>query len=242
LPTGFDPINSFEVEENYNITASGANFGIGMIYRPVDFIQVGASLVTPTFYQFTDNYTASIKSDWNNFDYYGDGEKLNNVNERFDEPLISEYNLSTPMRLNTGATFISKIGFITADIEFINYAKAKYTNDVSAGFDSENTDIKSEYQSVINYRVGGEYRYEKFRLRGGFNYLSNPLINSSVNIGQTGFSGGFGYRDKNFFIDFTSTYTQTKGTRIPYYVSSNSPVADQKFSYNNYIVTVGFTF
>jgi hypothetical protein len=242
-PAGFDPVNSMEIEENYSITGSGANFGLGVIYRPVNFIQVGASLVTPTFYQITDNYDASIKSSWNKFDYYGDGSTiLNDVNEKFDQPLISQYNLTTPMRINTGATFISKIGFISADVEFVNYAKAKYTNDVSAGFGPENNDIKSTYQSAINYRVGGEYRLKKYRARAGFNYMSNPLVRDYTKLSQIGYSAGVGYRGKSFFVDLTSTLTNTKGTRIPYFLQNNQPVANQKFRYNNYMVTVGFTF
>jgi hypothetical protein len=245
-PQGFDPLSGYEVEENYNITGSGVNFGLGMIYRPVNFIQIGASFTTPTFYQITDHYDAKITSHWNpDFDYYGDGEFLpdpDDVNEKFDQPVLSEYNLSTPMRLSTGATFISKIGFVSADVEFVNYARAKYSTDMSEGFESENSNIKAEYQSVINYRLGAEYRYQKFRVRGGFNYMTDPLVNSNTNIGQTGFSGGLGFRDKHFFVDLASTYTQTKGTRIPYYAAGGDPIANQKFKYNNFLVTVGFTF
>jgi hypothetical protein len=243
-PAGFDPITSFEIEENYSISGSGVNFGLGLIYRPVDFIQVGASLVTPTFYQVTDNYDASVRSVWNDFDYYGDqSEMLNAVNERFDQPLISEYNLTTPMRLNTGATFIvSKMGFISADIEFVNYSKAKYTNDMSEGFEPENSDIKSTYESVINYRVGAEYRYEKFRVRGGFNYMNDPLVRNNTNLRQTGFSGGLGYRGKNFFIDLASIFTQANGRRVPYFVRDGQPSADQKFKTTSYMATIGFTF
>lgn len=230
----FNEVESFEVEENYNISGNGVNFGVGLIYRPIDFLQVGASILTPTFYQLTDRYEASVSSDWNGFD---------DESQAFDQPMISEYNITTPMRINTGATLISKIGFISADVEFVNYSKTKYTSDISEGFEPENSDIKAEYQSVVNYRLGGEYRYDKFRFRAGFNYMTNPLINEkAIDKSQLGLSAGFGYREKNFFIDLATTYTQYNGTRVPYFIQGTDPQASQKFNQNNYLLTIGFTF
>jgi hypothetical protein len=69
-------------------------------------------------------------------------------------------------------------------------------------------------------------------------------MDDTVDRAITGFSGGFGYREKSFYIDFAATLTQTKGTRIPYFVSNRGPVpvADQKFTTTAYMVTVGFPF
>ena len=76
------------------------------------------------------------------------------MSEHFEDiPVISEYNLSTPLRVTTGATFISKFGFISGEVEFVNYAKAKYDSDIADDFDAENEGVKAEYQPVVNYRV-----------------------------------------------------------------------------------------
>ena len=237
---GYDPLKSFEIEETYDIEGNGFNFNVGMIYRPIDRIQLGASFSTPTAYSITDTYSASIRSSWNNFDYYSDGSQvLNDVDERFDVPFISEYDLRTPMRLNTGVTYITKKGFISTDLEFINYSKGKYdAEDESYSF--ENDEIKASYKSVINYRVGGEYRLGEWRFRGGVNLMADPNKNGRVNQRQNIFSVGAGYHTADFFIDLAILHSQTKGTRIPYFADAFTPVANQTFRATSAIITVGF--
>jgi len=177
---GYNPLDYFEMEENLDISGSGVNFTVGLIYRPIHFIQIGASYVTPTYYQITDSYNAGMGAEWNGFDYYGDGSTiLNSTSEEFGEELISDYNLTTPMKFSTGATFISKFGFISGDIEVVNYGKAKYdSNTGGVSFTGDNDDIKSSYASVINYRVGAEYRYEILRVRAGYRFMADPYSSS----------------------------------------------------------------
>jgi hypothetical protein len=238
---------TFQIEENYEIEGNGVNFNLGMIYRPMDNLQIGAAFSTPTIYGLTDTYDASIKTDWNSgssntYDYYGDGSMVvDQVNERFDVPYISEYNLQTPMRLSTGLTYISKSGFISGEIELLNYAKAKYKSD-DMDFSYDNQDIKSFYQSVVNYKLGGEYRMESWRFRGGLNLMSNPVKNSSTDYQTMTYSGGVGYRKKDYFVDLALLYSTSKGNRIPYFASDFTPSADQKFNTATVLITVGFPF
>jgi hypothetical protein len=239
-------LEDLTLEENYDIKGSGINFTLGAIYRPVDFLQFGVSYVTPSYYSISDSYTARIETNWNNYDYYRDitdDDNLNNVSEEFDAPLISEYSLTTPGKLSAGATFISKIGFLSADIEYVNYARAKYSADIADEYEAENDDVRAEYKSVINYRAGAEYRFSKYRVRTGFNYMADPMVRTNnINRSILGFSGGFGYREKNFFIDLAGQFLKTEGNRTPYFVNGATPVAAQKFTNNNYILTLGFIF
>lgn len=238
-------VKDLKVEEDYDIQGSGFNFTIGAIYRPVDFLQIGASLVTPTSYSITDTYTARVESTWN---MYNNGDPAyptqSKVWEEFDRPVVSDYTLRTPMRFTTGATLISKIGFISADVEFVNYAKGKYRSDFADEFQLDNEDIKADYASVMNYRVGAEYRYQKFRVRGGFNYMTNPLRDTELNRSITSFSGGLGYKEKSFYIDLAAVHSQSDGRRIPYFPGDGraTPVATQEYKSMNYILTLGFTF
>jgi long-subunit fatty acid transport protein len=236
-----------EIEENYNIEGNGVNFNLGMIYRPIDKLQIGAAFSTPTIYGLTDTYDASIRTNWNasgstTYDYYGDGSMvLDEVNERFDVPIISEYSFQTPLRLTTGLTYISKSGFISGEIEFLNYAKSKYKSD-EMDFSFDNQDIKSFYQSVVNYKVGGEYRMENWRFRGGLNLMSNPVKNSSIDYQTLTYSGGVGYRKKDYFVDLALLYSTSEGKRIPYFASDFTPSANQKFNAATVLITVGFPF
>lgn len=243
----YQPIDNFNTNEYYDIRGSGVNFTVGAIYRPLDFLQIGASLVTPSFYKLTDTYSARITSEWN---YFGDPDNPSfpdqrDVTEHFEDiPLISEYNISTPLRVTTGATFISKFGFISADVEFVNYSKAKYNSDITGDFSPENDGIKSAYKSVVNYRVGAEYRHDIFRVRAGFNYMADPHRQTSgLDRSIKSFSGGLGVKMDSFFADVGAVFSSTEGSRSPYFSSiAPNPVALQKLKTANYILTVGFTF
>jgi hypothetical protein len=240
----YDPIEYFETNEEYDIRGSGYNFTVGAIVRPVNFLQVGASIVTPTVYNIVDNYTARIDSRWNIYDNGSDSYPTQpDVYEEFGEPLISEYTLRTPMKVSGGATFISEFGFITADVEFVNYSKAKYTSQISDDFSYENDGIKGQYTPVINYRAGAEYRHEQYRVRAGYSFQADPYRDDDqANQSIHSFSGGVGYRGTSFFVDATAVFSNTERNRSPYFVDGVDPVAFQKFRNTNYIVTFGFIF
>jgi hypothetical protein len=239
----YNPLDNFQTDEDYNIRGSGVNLTLGAIVRPIDFLQVGISYATPTYYNIVDNYNARIDSRWNTYDngnpnYPDDPE----VYELFGQPLTSEYNLSTPSRLSGGLTLISKIGFITFDVERSNYSGARYDSNIEADFNSENSSIKAEYDVVYNFRTGAEYRFDKYRVRGGFNYMPDPFSFNEVDQSIKTISGGLGYRDKKYFLDFAAIFSNTNRSRSPYFVDGPDPIAYQKFTTATYMMTVGFLF
>lgn len=252
FPASDTVINSLSVTENLQIKGTGFNATVGFIVRPVDFLQLGASFTTPTIYSITDTYNATMNTRWKNFDYYGDGTTILNDESAFTDDVISEYTLTTPLKFSAGVAFISKVGFITGDIELINPAQARYTiNDMYGGygFDAENNEIKNLYKNTVNYRIGAEFRYEIFRLRGGFGVQGNSyqkgldLDNSITNI-----SGGVGIRKNNYFVDLALiNSSQKKYYYQPYYVENEvgeniSPTASVKRNTFTGMITVGFTF
>lgn len=243
---GFDPLDRFEANEEYDIQGSGFNLTVGAIVRPVDFLQIGFSAVTPTYYSVTDSYIADMNSYWNNFDYYQDNSViLNDEFARFDVPLISEYDLRTPAKATGGLSLISKFGFISADAEFVNYGKGKYTSNVDGeSYSSDNADIKAAYKNVVNVRVGAEFRYEKFRVRGGFSHQPDPYrVKEGVDRKIQALTGGVGVRTKKFFLDAAVVYLKTTKRRSPYSpIDLPTPWAQQQIGMTNVVVTAGFPF
>ncbi|NBW35994.1 MAG: hypothetical protein EBR30_13425 [Cytophagia bacterium] len=242
----YNPLSSFQLDENFDIQGSGVNFTVGAIYRPVDFVQVGLSYVTPTVYDISDAYSARIDARWNNFDYYNDGQTiLNNAFAEFDVPVISEYTLNTPGKLTAGAAFMQEFGFITADVEYVNYGNAKYSSNVQGeSYDADNNVISDLYRDVVNVRVGAEFREDIFRLRLGYSLQPDPYrFNSSINRSIQTISGGVGIRQEKFFIDLAFVQAHTEGRRIPYTVPGlPSPEASLKIKNTTIMATVGFPF
>jgi len=246
LDPTFNPLDNLVLVEELDIRGTGINGTLGIIARPMDLIQVGISYTSPTLYKVTDTYRASLNTLWNNFDYFGDGDLLRDVSEESDD-VISEYDLRTPGRLNLGASiFFEKFGFLSADIEMVNYAGANYSEGISGiSFESDNEQIDELYQNTFNYRLGGEFRYNNFRARAGFSYMPNPFKTeqNGVNRQLTSLSTGIGYRNKSFYVDAAFVFSQGKSTYRPYTINSaESPLVmlTNKTSFG--MITIGFPF
>jgi len=241
-----DVFNNLQLNETLDIKGNGINATLGVIARPVDFLQVGLSFATPTYYEISEVYTAGMSTSWKNFDYYGDGSKLlNNQQAETDPPVMSDYTLTTPMKLSTGLAYISKFGLITADVDFVNPGKAKYSSNTSGvTFDNENKDIRNTYSQAINYRIGAEYRYKIFRVRAGYGMQGNTY-NSSLNVNNsiTTLSGGVGIRIQKFYTDFAYVHTQGNAYYQPYsFFDGPGPIADLNRTTNMGMITFVFTF
>ncbi len=242
-----EPLEHLTLTENLRISGSGFNASLGLIFRPLEFIQVGISYATPTLYKLTDSYNATMTTRWNDFDYYGDGSRILQDESEETEDIISEYDLRTPGRLNLGASFfIQKYGFISADVEMVNYSGTKYSSAISGiDFSSDNDDIKSLYQSTFNYRLGGEFRYENFRARAGFSYMPDPFQSEQNGVSRdlTSLSGGLGFRNKKFYIDVAMVFTQGKNSYRPYRVNTpESPLVTLTNNTTFGMLTLGFPF
>ena len=236
--------NDLQLKELLDIRGNGINATLGLIARPLDFLQVGASFSTPTYFEITETYDANLKSSWKEGLVYYDGSPLGEFDEKTDQ-VISDYTLTTPLKFSTGLAYISKFGLITADIDFVNPSKAKYSSNVTGvTFDNENDGIRSTYTSAINYRIGGEYRYKIYRIRAGYGMQGNTY-NSELNLDNSikTFTGGVGIRIEKFYADFA--FIQSSGTAYyqPYsFFDGPGPIADLDRKTTTGMITFGFTF
>jgi hypothetical protein len=212
-PTDAD-LNSLLLEDNYELNGSGVVATVGLIGRPINPLLIGLSYTTPSYYAIEQirNITLTANYEGNDIQSYG-----------FDyEPF--NYAIITPSRLRLGLTyFFGKYGFITGDIENINYTGAKLSNvDIDLSFSDANQTINT-YESVTNYRLGAEFRYEIFRLRGGFSYSADPIKNNyDESEGKISFGGGI--RTEKFFMDLAVISSQGKESSISPYPSQEAIV------------------
>ena len=229
-PDYINPLNSYTLEENLNISGGGINATLGLIFRPADFMQIGGSLTTPTYYSIDDEYDARLNVDYIDF----------NDEDAETDILVSNYSLITPLRVSGGATFfIGKYGFVSADIEMLNYGKNNIKSDDFFTLE-DNQDISAKYGKSYNLKFGSEYRYDMFRFRAGYGHYAKPQIGegSSRNV----FSGGFGVRVKKYFLDLAVVNTQFSEAYSPYPLGSDTPVADINNSNTKGVITFGVNF
>jgi len=242
-----EPLLDLSLEETLEIRGSGVNITAGATFRPKDFVQIGISATSRTYYELSDTYNASMRTSWDGFDYFEDGSLILTNEQHASELIASDYSLSTPGRLNAGATFfLEKKGFFTVDVERVNYAKAKY-DAITQGlsFDFENRDIRSLYQAVYNIRSGIEYRLNAIKFRGGYAYMPQPFkaTQNEIPTNIQRVTGGIGYREKSFYLDLAVVHTFGENTYRPYAINSaNTPLVVFKPNSTNVMFTIGLPF
>ncbi|WP_146948126.1 OmpP1/FadL family transporter [Cyclobacterium qasimii] len=227
------------LQENLTLTGSGVNVGLGIIYKPIDELNVGLNFKSPTWTQFNEEYDADIFANF--FPPFQDPE-FGNVSESDAQTdiFMSSYSLRTPMRIGTGLTyFFGKNGFITADANFLDYSSANLRSNVF-NTEQDNIEISNLYGQTINYSVGGELRVKMFRLRAGYAYFGDPIKDpGNLDRSTNQISGGVGVKLSGFSIDLGLVNSKFNS----YY--SSFPGADLAITDNNRttgLLTLGFSF
>ena len=267
-----DITNQSLLTENLLTEGIGVNGTFGVIGRPIQQMTIGFSLITPTYFAMSERYTFNSFAQFNNFDMrnYGqyfdanydlivnenaefttffESEAVLNEETFFADESIFEYNLSTPLRLNGGLTFfINKNGFISADIEYLDYSNMNVSGQ-GASLEEDNNAISALYKSVVNYRIGGEWRVKKFRVRAGYQYRPNPYNIDQLDLTTQSISAGLGYRSSKFFADLAGTSTSFKTRYSPYLLDNSgndpifqSPNVNIENSDINIVLTLGLFF
>ena len=86
-----------------------------------------------------------------------------------------------------------------------NYAKTQFKPNNEIIFSSLNSQIQNELQDTYEFRVGGEYKIQKWSVRGGYRYEQSPY-KVSVALGNLfSYSGGLGYNFGDSKLDISYT-------------------------------------
>ncbi len=221
--------NKMSLYEELATRGSGFNLKFGMILRAADWLRIGGAVHSPTWYNnMSDEWRSILTTDFDNNDHYYEESPYG----------YYDYNLETPWKALGGISFIiGKVALVSADYEFIDYTSARLRG-VEYGFSNENAAISNKYSATQNIRIGGEYKIGNFAVRGGYAMFGSPFA-SSINDGEiTYFTGGLGYREKNFFVDLAYVRSVSDEDYYLYY----SEKAVNTLSSNNFLLTIGLRY
>ncbi len=196
-------------EESLSTTGSGVNFKFGMILRPTQAIRIGGAVHSPTGLNLNDESDFAIGYTFTDDQGTSSGFAESDV-------LPFEYRIRTPWRYFANAGFIiQRYGFISVDLEWVDYSSAEFRYN---GFQEEenfaNQGINNSLQSVMNVRIGGEFAYKLFRIRGGFGLLPSPFAGDTEQ--NFSYSAGLGYRSEKFFADLAWKNRRETVGYVPY--------------------------
>ncbi|WP_113635420.1 OmpP1/FadL family transporter [Nubsella zeaxanthinifaciens] len=222
---------------NYNQTqdtkGSGVNAKLGVIFRPIPEFRIGANIQSPTWFNINDSFT----------------EDSNDPNVLGSETYDFSYNLRTPLKASLGSSYvIGNRALISADIDFVDYSTIKFSS--SDGGDTQiiannNRDVRQLFQSAINYRIGGEVKVTDFiSLRAGYGNNGSAYKDDKDEqyFATQFYSGGLGYRNKNYYFDVAYQRVNTHSTFSPYQLQGLEPVAEATNNKNNVFLTFGVRF
>lgn len=239
---GISPeFNNMTFDEFFSTTGVGFNAKLGVIYRVNQNFRLGGAIHTPTFFGLSDQYYTSINSSLT----------LAGSPQAFEaESSVSNfsYNLISPWRAVGSAGFMfGKYGFISADVEFINYGSSQFNFETDPTFEQDlNKELAESFNSAVNLRVGGEARYGVFAVRAGAGYLMSPYQDfyTGADEGMLNLSMGIGLREKNVFLDLGVARNMYSETYLPYTVpnGTNNPEVANAVVKTQFVGSIGFRF
>ena len=236
----------------------GFNVKLGAIYRPAEYFRLGLALHTASFIFLKDERTANLNTILE--DTAGNAENFSVSSLLFtnNEAGEANYRQFTPWKAIFSASYVfreienvkKQRGFLTADVEYVNYKGSRFGKSGSKNTGSKqyytalNDVIKDYYKGAFNFRVGGELKFNTFMTRLGFAYYGNPYADKTYKASRTLLSGGIGYRNKGFFVDLTYIHSITKDVNYPYRLEdrSNPYYATQRQKSGMIAATIGWKF
>lgn len=252
--------NNFDamlINEDLSTRGTGINAKLGVIFKLQDVWRVGLAFHSPTLFGLKDNYYVQMQTDTE--DYMG----LQTQNSEFVSGAPSEfrYTFVTPYRAMASVSYVlhqvadvsQQRGFLTADLEYINYKAASYQPDGETVNDqgtkeylrSVNRAIDNAYKGTFNFRVGGELKFTTLMVRAGAAFYGNPYQNiNGEKANRLNLSGGLGYRDKGFFADLTYVHAMNRDVHFAYRLEDPTAYSGAKLRQNmgNVLLTVGLKF
>jgi hypothetical protein len=253
-----NPNNRFNYgmfSENLQTSGVGVNLKLGMIYKPSEFWRLGLAFHTPTFYALTDTYEEQVTLN----DDVPDNNAVHDDSKNYNNGEKNEfkYDLVTPYRVIGSVSYVireiqdvtKQRGFLTADVEYVNYKASSFSPDDQANTaDTDknylkqlNKAVDKAYKGAFNFRVGGELKFTTIMFRLGAAYYANPYNNiHGENGSKLNLSGGLGYRNKGFFVDLTYVQGINKDVQFAYRLTK-SPYygANIKNTAGNVLLTFG---
>lgn len=239
LESDFDRLRDFTLTDFLDVSGTGVNGTLGVIYRPNDLVRFGISATTPTYFRMLEESRTSLLTNISNIQL-SDGVSSISLETA---PSDFEYTLTTPFRASGGVSFfLGKNGFVSGDVEYVAYNNAKLGRELS-GF---NSDISTNYQPTVNVRLGGEYRQEIYRVRGGVAFFGDPYKDAFDNLDRTrmAFTGGVGVRLPSFFVDLAVVHSRYKSGYTPYTLENPAfePSATIQNAFTNAVISFGTFF
>ncbi len=202
-----DRVNRLQFDNDLHTTGTGFSFQLGAIAKVTNEIRLGLAYESPTWYRLTDDLSQKLVVVSGNLS----GELPQDVVDPQFINYYEPYKLRTPSKITGSFAYVfGKSGLISIDYAIKDYANTTFLPKNDSYFRDQNNIINSALKNTGELRIGGEYKIEKWSLRGGYRFEKSPYKNSNTIGDLTGYSGGVGYNFGSTKVDLAYSNAQRK--------------------------------
>lgn len=230
-------IDQIGFQENLWVLGSGFSAQVGAILKLGDSFRLGATYDSPTWLYLSEETTQSIETRR----VLDGGNTLIEVVDPRIINVFADYRMRTPGQVKASAAVLfGQAGLISFDYGYKDFGNTEFTTN-DPFFNIQNSLIENTLAASSSYRLGGEYRINKWSLRGGYRFEESPFQDTSLMGDLTGYSFGFGYGMDNVKIDLSYSTAQQDRSEALYGTGLTTPTnIDQR--QDVYTLSVGFFF
>ncbi|MFT6369275.1 MAG: hypothetical protein ACJAUQ_000404 [Maribacter sp.] len=197
--TGYDADSEIQRTTFDNLLTTrgnGFSFTMGAIAKLNEFVRLGGSYQSPTWYRLNDDLSQRINSNLAD-------EDINFIDFNIIN-LFETYTIQTPSKLTGSMAIIfGKNGLLSFDYGYQDFSNAKLRPQSDSNFQTVNNDIANTLGAVSTFRLGGEYRIAQVSLRAGYRFEESPYANTDTIGDLNSISGGIGYNFGGNRLDFS---------------------------------------
>ncbi|MFS4467169.1 OmpP1/FadL family transporter [Maribacter sp. 2210JD10-5] len=210
---GFDAdsnVQFIEFDNFLRTQGAGFSFSVGGIAKLNEYVRLGGSYQSPTWYRLEDEFSQFINSNLAQ-DAIANGESDIDFINLDLITAFQPYTIKTPSKLNGSLAIIfGKNGLLSFDYGYQDFSKSELRPTNDGAFQPINAQISDDLGAVSTFRLGGEYRIQKFSLRGGYRFEQSPYTNGNTIDDLTGYSGGIGYNFGGSRLDLAINRTEQR--------------------------------
>ncbi len=227
-------VNFVDFDNSLSVLGSGFSAQIGAIAKIEDYLRIGITYDTPTWFDISEETTQYLETDRTL-----DGQVLTSIVDPRVINVFADYRLRTPGRFGASAAVVfGKTGLLSFDYGYRDYSRIKFSRDPILAL--QNSVIENFLTAASSYRVGGEYRIKNFSLRGGYHYEESPYQNGTTIGDLSGYSAGAGYSFGHFSVDVSYSRSERSRNQQLYSIGlTDAATIDNTL--DNVLLTVGFS-
>jgi len=223
---------------NYDLfsQSNGFSLQIGSIYKVTPDLRAGLSYESPTWMNVQEILNQSISSRYVD---HTNGNSLESSSRNTGDVILPEYSIQTPGRIGASLAYLfSDKGILSFDYGYKDFSQMRFSGS-NTDYTVLNNSIKNIFTVSHDVRVGGEYKYKKLSVRGGYRWQSSPYENTAIMGDLTSYSGGLGYNFGNTKVDF-AVATMSRTSQNKFFQADSINAYSLSNRLNTYALTVLF--